>query len=787
MSGYQTTVQLLDAGHLESTDGPRQRMLAIVITCVLSALAASAQAGINSWTRSGPWGTFTHDVVASPLDANRLYAATSEGAYWSIDGGASWQVGNTGLPAGTEALRLVATTTLLWAAINGGDVYATAISGTPAWQSSGLAGATAIAASAGRLFATTYDGNSHLWARSLTGPAVWEDRGEVPDSLGTPVNALLVVGDKVLVGGYPSSGTMGLRVFAEAGGGALTDPALTSGLPDGLSVTGLHATASRVYLSGNIFSGNAGTCGVLFSAPLSLTNGWTDEFVPAGCGYSGGIAGVTSSGTALYVAGESGIWRRALSGGSWSLSANGLAVPTYANFVKLLGSYLYLGLRSGLYRASPTITPTWTSLSQGLGAREVYTLEAGRGAVVTLDEMAALKVRLLSGDTWATVPNPFDTSDVGIRLTGQSLVVTTGYDIAYAPLNEVLVGQPNWLDGIGGQLAPSSLVVLQSTADSLYVFDDGNCLSDRPYDGVQVFTVKTAQLPAWSAAPGVGLEGQCYYRSIALPRSVITSREAYVPTASVDYSQVSLSRRDLTGNGPWTATPLPAQYLFDLEVRGNRLFALFEAGPSGLGVLSSPTGVAPTFADANSGLRDLFGQLPNYLADLQPAGRSLFLASEWGVFRDQTGGANAAPAWVPANNGLLDPWGRSVYPSRLAMDGTTVFAATNFGVYEFTIVTGDADADGVDNHFDNCTNVANASQCDTDGDGFGNRCDGDLNNNGFTNAQDTTLFRQQLGLPSVAPTYNQADLNCNGFVNAQDTALFRTLLGVPSGPSALVP
>ncbi len=99
----------------------------------------------------------------------------------------------------------------------------------------------------------------------------------------------------------------------------------------------------------------------------------------------------------------------------------------------------------------------------------------------------------------------------------------------------------------------------------------------------------------------------------------------------------------------------------------------------------------------------------------------------------------------------------------------------------------DTDGDAVAQIYDNCTTQSNASQCDSDFDGYGNRCDGDVNNNGSTNAQDTSLFRLQLGQPSVAPVYNKADINCNGSVNAQDTSLFRGLLGLPPGPSALAP
>ena len=65
--------------------------------------------------------------------------------------------------------------------------------------------------------------------------------------------------------------------------------------------------------------------------------------------------------------------------------------------------------------------------------------------------------------------------------------------------------------------------------------------------------------------------------------------------------------------------------------------------------------------------------------------------------------------------------------------------------------------------------------------------DGDMNNNGAVNGQDTVLFRQQLGQPSTPPTYNSADLNANGAVNAQDTALYRQLLGQPPGPSGFAP
>jgi len=99
----------------------------------------------------------------------------------------------------------------------------------------------------------------------------------------------------------------------------------------------------------------------------------------------------------------------------------------------------------------------------------------------------------------------------------------------------------------------------------------------------------------------------------------------------------------------------------------------------------------------------------------------------------------------------------------------------------------DTDGDGVRDFADNCTLIANASQVDSDADGFGNRCDADLNGTGMVNAFDTPLFQAQLGQPSIPPVYNPADFDANGYVNAFDTAIFRQLLGSPPGPAGLLP
>jgi hypothetical protein len=51
----------------------------------------------------------------------------------------------------------------------------------------------------------------------------------------------------------------------------------------------------------------------------------------------------------------------------------------------------------------------------------------------------------------------------------------------------------------------------------------------------------------------------------------------------------------------------------------------------------------------------------------------------------------------------------------------------------------DAD-DGLADGEDNCTRVSNPDQRDTDGDGIGNTCDCDFNQDGFCGGPDFTLF-----------------------------------------------
>ncbi|MGB5472045.1 MAG: thrombospondin type 3 repeat-containing protein [Gammaproteobacteria bacterium] len=90
--------------------------------------------------------------------------------------------------------------------------------------------------------------------------------------------------------------------------------------------------------------------------------------------------------------------------------------------------------------------------------------------------------------------------------------------------------------------------------------------------------------------------------------------------------------------------------------------------------------------------------------------------------------------------------------------------------------------DGVGDVCDNCTLVANADQRDTNGDGFGNVCDADFNNNGIVDPTDFTSIKAAIG--TVNP---DRDLNGNGIVDPTDFTFTKAHIGQAPGPSGLNP
>ncbi len=98
----------------------------------------------------------------------------------------------------------------------------------------------------------------------------------------------------------------------------------------------------------------------------------------------------------------------------------------------------------------------------------------------------------------------------------------------------------------------------------------------------------------------------------------------------------------------------------------------------------------------------------------------------------------------------------------------------------------DTDSDLIPDVFDNCSAVANgpgtAGQCnqvDADGDGFGNTCDGDFNNDNVVTGADFSILLAVFGTTDPV-----SDLNCDGVVTGGDFSAFLSLFGGAPGPGA---
>ena len=86
----------------------------------------------------------------------------------------------------------------------------------------------------------------------------------------------------------------------------------------------------------------------------------------------------------------------------------------------------------------------------------------------------------------------------------------------------------------------------------------------------------------------------------------------------------------------------------------------------------------------------------------------------------------------------------------------------------------DSDGDGFQNNVDNCSEASNASQTDTDNDGYGNACDGDFSQDGIVGGPDFATFATAFLAGTEGATGYNRDVDCNddGIVGGPDFACF---------------
>ena len=160
----------------------------------------------------------------------------------------------------------------------------------------------------------------------------------------------------------------------------------------------------------------------------------------------------------------------------------------------------------------------------------------------------------------------------------------------------------------------------------------------------------------------------------------------------------------------------------------------------------------------------LFNMTPVSATDMSSTNYSV----KWDVTDGGGGNSSSANYIVESSNGQ---------PTAIG-----VSSSTNYSVTAGFESIPDSDADKILDAMDNCTQVVNLTQRDTDSDGYGNICDPDFDNNLVVNASDLAFFKTKFF--SSDP---DADLNGDSVVNAADLAILKTMFFKPPGPSGLVP
>ena len=124
----------------------------------------------------------------------------------------------------------------------------------------------------------------------------------------------------------------------------------------------------------------------------------------------------------------------------------------------------------------------------------------------------------------------------------------------------------------------------------------------------------------------------------------------------------------------------------------------------------------------------------------------------------------------------------------LMAGGIALLATLGLSFAAFAGPSADSDGDGVYDVLDNCVNVPNAfpNDCDTDNDGYGNKCDGDFDQDYFVFPSDFAIFSAdfQTGYDTSG---TGTDMDCDGYVFPSDFAIFSSYFSgsASPGPSGL--
>ncbi|MEJ7712732.1 MAG: Ig-like domain-containing protein [Pyrinomonadaceae bacterium] len=312
--------------------------------------------GGASWTPTSNGLAFTR-VYSLIADGTILYVGTrGGGVYKSDDGGVLWTQISAGLPLSLTVHALVANTGVLFAGTDGGGIYRSINNGqTWAKSDAGLSNANvrALAVDGNVIYAGTFDGVFRSDDQGLNWTA--SSNGIV----GLSVNSLLVK-DAYIFAGTPTNGDDG-GVYRTADGGASWTQ-MVSGMTEfgtaslATNGTALYSGGSSIFRS--IDNGESWT-----RLDVNLMNRAADSLFANG------------TGTVLFGTGGGGVFRSVDEGVTWAQANAGLSIPIVYSVIPV-GDTFYAGtFGNGVFKTTD-FGATWIPASQGLTTPFVLALTA---------------------------------------------------------------------------------------------------------------------------------------------------------------------------------------------------------------------------------------------------------------------------------------------------------------------------------------------------------------------------------------------------------------------------
>ena len=197
---------------------------------------------------------------------------------------------------------------------------------------------------------------------------------------------------------------------------------------------------------------------------------------------------------------------------------------------------------------------------------------------------------------------------------------------------------------------------------------------------------------------------------------------------------------------------------------------------SGGGIPNSPGSVSTTFMatldHSRASIVSMIAPSPDWFIGV--AGTELFVEGDWvdGLVVDlypYDAGTDSGATYITPNLPTSPPEGIFQISGFPFLNGASVLPLGTFTFELMDTVCTDTDDDSVSDAADNCLNAANADQRDSNGDGFGNACDSDLDNNCVVNFQDLGQFKSV-----IFSTDEDADLDGDGNVNFVDLGIMKS-------------